>query len=751
VPEDEGQERRSEDLFEDLDKFFAPIQDVDWPAEGEAKPPTGSEPAPGGAERPAPAEPANVFDDDFDSSIAWDEPPASESQEPEATPHLEQPAAPPLGAADAGFGSAGEDETLPAGAQEPGPATSSSSLAEDMFGKDTGPQTPVAAQPPAASGDDLFGSGSTSHDDDLLPAGWASGLDEGIDLDVDVPPAAPEAAAPDAPATAGERFLGEPTAEMSGDDWAELQMGPREEAPIPGETTSEPYSYMERFLPDEEEMGVPEFGYGPDPGEGATPSGGTTGIDWDEPVAAGAGPTPSGGTADIDWGEPQPPGAGPASLDDSGPISIDDLRKAPDEYRDLPGPVPEEVAGVAAASAAVHGSGEDPGAPGDLDAAAEHFAESIRQEEPSLGLDHGPADDPFADQAAVSGGPAEGEDLFGAPVHREPYSEHPEPLVFPGEGEDEQDDLLSFGEPEGPRTVKVGAAEDAGPSWQEPTSVEVPVEGEQEPPRPSRNLSAAIVTGVVLAVVALIALWAGKVFFAIVAGAVVLLAQLELYTAIRKRGYQPAVPLGLIVGGLICAGGYWRGEGGILAMTLVGALFTPLWYMATPARQRRNVVANMGVTLFGIMAVPFLGGFALAIIHDASRAFTIMVLALAFGFDIVAYAIGTLTGSKPLAPSISPNKTREGVYGGFLVLAVLGFVALGNIDPLTSVWQGLIVGIAAAAAATLGDLAESLAKRDLGVKDMGTIFPGHGGALDRIDSVLFVAPVVYYVVKLLLS
>jgi phosphatidate cytidylyltransferase len=324
-------------------------------------------------------------------------------------------------------------------------------------------------------------------------------------------------------------------------------------------------------------------------------------------------------------------------------------------------------------------------------------------------------------------------------------------MVFPDEGGEEPDDLLSFGESEGPRTVKVSAAEGTGPSWQEPTSVEVPVEGEQEPPRPSRNLSAAIVTGVVLAVVALLALLAGKVFFAFVAGAVVLLAQLELYTAIRKRGYQPAVPLGLAIGALIAIGGYNKGEGGILAMTLLGVLFTPLWYMATPARQRRNVVANMGMTFVGILAVPFLGGFAMAIIHDTSRAFTIMVLALAFGFDIVAYAIGTLTGSKPLAPTISPNKTREGVYGGILVLAVLGFVVLGNIEPLTSVWQGLLVGVAAAVAATFGDLAESLAKRDLGVKDMGTIFPGHGGALDRIDSVLFVAPVVFYLVKILLS
>jgi phosphatidate cytidylyltransferase len=322
--------------------------------------------------------------------------------------------------------------------------------------------------------------------------------------------------------------------------------------------------------------------------------------------------------------------------------------------------------------------------------------------------------------------------------------------VFPGEGEDEQNDLLSFGEPEGPRTVKVSAAEGTGPSWQEPTSVDVPVEGEDEPPRPSRNLSAAIITGVVLAVVALLALLAGKVLFAFVAGAVVLLAQLELYSAIRKRGYQPAVPLGLAIGGLICAGGYLKGEGGILAMTALGVLATPLWYMATPARQRRNVAANMGMTLLGIMAVPFLGGYALAIIHIFSRAFTIAVLALAFGFDIVAYAIGTLTGNKPLAPSISPNKTREGVYGGFLVLAIVGFLVLGNIDPLTNVWQGLYVSIAAAAAAAIGDLAESLVKRDLGVKDMGTIFPGHGGALDRIDSILFVAPVVFYLLRILL-
>jgi phosphatidate cytidylyltransferase len=215
----------------------------------------------------------------------------------------------------------------------------------------------------------------------------------------------------------------------------------------------------------------------------------------------------------------------------------------------------------------------------------------------------------------------------------------------------------------------------------------------------------------------------------------------------RNRGYQPAVPLGLAVGGLICAGGYLKGEGGILAMTAVGALFTPLWYMATPARQRKNVVANMGMTLLGVMAVPFLGGYALSIIHDASREFTIFMLILAFGYDIAAFGVGTLTGNKPLAPSISPNKTREGAIGGFLVLAIVA-IFLESVAPISSYVESFGLAFAAGLAAMLGDLAESLVKRDLGVKDMGTVFPGHGGALDRIDSILFVAPVVFYFVRI---
>jgi phosphatidate cytidylyltransferase len=746
VAEDEGTERRSEDLFEDLDKFFAPIQDVDWPEDGGKAPEGGPEvaddaPADGDRDVAPGADPLDVDLDQpvHDQPVAWEEPvapPASETEtgtegeteapadrEPEAPADLE----PEPAAEEGGFGSPAADEA--AAPTEPAPWESSApadepatSLREDMFGPPTDPRG-IAAVPRQ----DVFASdagGAADDDDELLPSGWATGLDEGIDLDLEVPTAADEAPA------AGGSSVGEDTAQMSAADWAEVESGTTGE-PVVG--SPEPYSYMEQFLPDETETEVPEFGYGPEPGTGAAPAGGTTGIDWDEPSA-----TPPAG-----------------SLEDSGPISIDDLRKAPDEYRDLPGAGEAGLGGEAAFDEpAIPGSAEAAGAgvaAGDeqgLEAAAEHFAASIREEE-DLAV---PSDDPLA----ALGAPADGDpyDPFapaavGDPEHREPYSDQPEPLVFPDE--DEEEDLLAFEEvePGGPRTVKVGAADpgDAGPSWQEPTSVEVPVEGEQEPPKPGRNLSAAIVTGVVLGVVALIALAIGKVAFGFVAGGVVLLAQIELYTAIRKRGYQPAVPLGLAVGALICIGGFTNGEGGILAMTTLGVLFTPLWYMATPARHRKNVVANMGMTMLGIMAVPFLGGFALAIIHTFPTEFTIYVLILAFGYDIAAYGVGTLTGNKPLAPTISPNKTREGAIGGFLVLAIVA-IFMESVFPISSYLESFGLAFAAGLAALIGDLAESLIKRDLGVKDMGTIFPGHGGALDRIDSVLFVAPVVYYFVRI---
>lgn len=114
--------------------------------------------------------------------------------------------------------------------------------------------------------------------------------------------------------------------------------------------------------------------------------------------------------------------------------------------------------------------------------------------------------------------------------------------------------------------------------------------------------------------------------------------------------------------------------------------------------------------------------------------------------DIGALAVGRLWGRHPLAPSISPNKTWEGVIGGAVFAVLAGVVIVHFIHPWT-LDKAVVLGVVVAVVAPLGDLCESLVKRQLGLKDMGRILPGHGGLLDRVDGLLFVLPATYYLVK----
>jgi phosphatidate cytidylyltransferase len=118
--------------------------------------------------------------------------------------------------------------------------------------------------------------------------------------------------------------------------------------------------------------------------------------------------------------------------------------------------------------------------------------------------------------------------------------------------------------------------------------------------------------------------------------------------------------------------------------------------------------------------------------------------------DVGAYFFGSRLGSKPFAPDISPNKTIEGLIGGTLssiivCVVVLGVIGMSPWDGGKAFWLAIVVSIAA----PLGDLAESMIKRDLGLKDMGTLLPGHGGVLDRFDAMLFVLPATYYLIHVL--
>lgn len=257
-----------------------------------------------------------------------------------------------------------------------------------------------------------------------------------------------------------------------------------------------------------------------------------------------------------------------------------------------------------------------------------------------------------------------------------------------------------------------------------------------------RNLKLAIATGLTLAALVIGLLYLGPPYFFALAFVVILIAQGEFYSATRKAGYDPATALGLVAGAVMLAGVFFKGPQAAGLVLFLSLTFCFVWYIAHESRD--GVIVNIGVTMLGIAYIPMLGSFAglLARRPGDSLGVTLTMIGAAAFYDIFAYAGGSRFGKTPLAPAVSPKKTREGA-----LIATVGIIVMAAlVAPLLGPWspaQGALLGVLVAATAPLGDLFESMIKRDLGIKDMGAIFPGHGGALDRIDAILFTAPAIY--------
>jgi phosphatidate cytidylyltransferase len=401
-------------------------------------------------------------------------------------------------------------------------------------------------------------------------------------------------------------------------------------------------------------------------------------------------------------------------------LSVDAFSQAPEAYVDLPDAEGEDD--VAELDEGPPVAPEEAPSREAIDAAAEHFAESVREEvrvEPVEPASTEPVD---AGLAGLLAGP-EGIEESALPDLEEP----------------------SLGQ----RTVRVGSEGLGGPSWQEPTAVEVGPDHEGR--AAGRDVPLAFLTGLVLAGLALGAIAIGTGPFAILAGIVVLFAQGELYLAFQKRHYQPATALGLVAGALVLGAGYYRGEAAMIAMVGLSTFATFLWFMATPAQHRRDVVTNVALTVFGIVYIPMLAGYVFSVLRlSDGRGLGLSIIGLTFAYDTAAFAVGYLSGSRPLAPTISPKKSWEGAIGATLVVMALSVGVVANSVPsLDTFAKSIGLAVVVALFAPLGDLAESLLKRDLQLKDMGSILPGHGGVLDRIDSVLFVAPAAFLFLRLI--
>jgi phosphatidate cytidylyltransferase len=263
---------------------------------------------------------------------------------------------------------------------------------------------------------------------------------------------------------------------------------------------------------------------------------------------------------------------------------------------------------------------------------------------------------------------------------------------------------------------------------------------QDKPIRTGRNLPVAAAVGLVMGGLALLTLFTVKATFLLYVGALVSVALLELSRALGTRGIRlPLAP--------IAAGGaamftlaYWSGSQATLAAMALTVVLLLAWRLYGGAS---GYLRDLTAGLFTLTYLPLMAVFVslmLARPDGARRA--LMFLVLTVCSDVGGYFAGILIGRHQLAPAISPKKTWEGL-GGSIAACLAGGAILLPWLLHGRVWQGLILGAAAAGVATLGDLVESMIKRDLQLKDMGSVLPGHGGILDRLDSLLVMAPAVW--------
>jgi phosphatidate cytidylyltransferase len=263
---------------------------------------------------------------------------------------------------------------------------------------------------------------------------------------------------------------------------------------------------------------------------------------------------------------------------------------------------------------------------------------------------------------------------------------------------------------------------------------------DEEYVEPSRSdLGLRIVTGLILVGLLLGSLWAGGAALGLFIGLIIMIGLIEFYTTLRQRGYQPVALFGYLGGAGLLVASWFHGPIAVPAGVFLTAIVVFFFYAFAP--QRRNAFTNGALTVLGVAWVAGTAAFAMPIV--AAEEFRTLVIALVVAtvaMDVGAYGFGRAWGSAPLAPILSPNKSIEGLAGG-VVLAIGAALATGWLtEPTLDVRAGAALGLVVAVMAPLGDLAESMFKRSLGVKDMGTILPGHGGILDRVDAFLFVLP-----------
>lgn len=245
----------------------------------------------------------------------------------------------------------------------------------------------------------------------------------------------------------------------------------------------------------------------------------------------------------------------------------------------------------------------------------------------------------------------------------------------------------------------------------------------------------------------------GGLHFLLLVDLILLLGMREFYAMMKAKGYRPYTWLGILCG-LALSLHVYRGGLSIallLTLTLMLVMIIELF-----RRETAHALNHIAITVMGVLYVAWLGSHLILLREargvagagdDLGARLVFLVAAITWVGDTASYLVGIAVGRRPLLPRVSPAKTVEGAVGGLLGSAGAGVLCAATFAPFLTLPGAAMLGVAGGACGQLGDLVESLLKRSVGIKDSAGLIPGHGGVLDRFDSLLFSAPLLYYYLR----
>jgi len=270
-------------------------------------------------------------------------------------------------------------------------------------------------------------------------------------------------------------------------------------------------------------------------------------------------------------------------------------------------------------------------------------------------------------------------------------------------------------------------------------------EPEAKKRRIGRNMPMAIGVGVGLGALVIVSLYTVKEIFLVVMGVFLCLGMRELTQSVAVRGIKaPFIPLAVGLAAVLVAAYGWHTNGLVGSFAML-ALILMVWRMPAGAE---GYLRDVSASIFIAVYLALMGGVVALLLAAPDGDDRILIfIAVTVSSDIGGFFAGTFLGKHKMAPLISPKKTWEGFSGSALTCMIVGgWLVPWRLDG-GHIWQGVIVGAAVVISATLGDLIESMIKRDLDIKDMGTLLPGHGGVMDRLDSLVATAPIVWLLLE----